>query len=300
LGHNVHVLRNEASNQRSQRKGFNDEVDSLDYHNLQGMIIKKHTSGYRRKGNLGFELKGYQIFQVSGGMRDTQQENSFASELLGMASKNPRDINKALGPLDSNGKSTRNESIRASQRQFLLNSQGHPEGLSAWDLKLNVGRIDERPFNGRDSADNLGSCDKNSKCDTIDKQSYCGQENFQIGNQQWVFNDFIRRFSDSKETSQKRGKKFDVRVNSESNGSGLFNIQGLAYNIPTPKGQGGQMESRDTSQGNINLTTKDFGCLDHNKSNQSYIGKNSEQLNISASKGFHGFYRFDNADAKKS
>jgi hypothetical protein len=60
------------------------------------------------------------------------------------------------------------------------------------------------------------------------------------------------------------------------------------------------MESRDTSQGDITLTTKDFGCLDHNKSNQIYIGKNSEQLNISAYKGVHGFYKFDNPDAKKS
>jgi hypothetical protein len=300
LGHNGHVLGNAASNQRSPRKKFTDEVDSLDYHNLRGMIIKKHTSGYRRKGKLEFELKGHQIFQVSGGMGDTQQENSFASELLCMASKNPRDINKALGSLDSNDNSTRNESIRASQKQFLLNSQGNPEGLSAWDPKLNVSRIYERPFNGRDSADNMGSCDKNSKCDTIDKHSCYGQENFQIGNQQWVFNDFIRPFSGSKETSQKRGKKFDVRINSESNGSGLFNIQGLAYNISTPKGQGGQMKSRDTSQGDITLTTKDFGCLDHNKSNQSYIGKNSDQLNISAYKGFHGFYRFGNPYAKKS
>jgi hypothetical protein len=59
------------------------------------MNIKKHCLDYRSKGKLGIESKGYQIFQVSGGMGDTQHENSFASELLGMASKNPRDLNRA-------------------------------------------------------------------------------------------------------------------------------------------------------------------------------------------------------------
>lgn len=59
------------------------------------------------------------------------------------------------------------------------------------------------------------------------------------------------------------------------------------------------MESRDNSQGDLTLTAKDLAYLDHNKSNQSDIEKNSKQLNISAFKGVHGFYRFDNPDAKK-
>jgi hypothetical protein len=60
------------------------------------------------------------------------------------------------------------------------------------------------------------------------------------------------------------------------------------------------MESRDTSQGDLTFTAKDLACLDHNNSNQNYIGKNSEQLNISAFKGVHGFYKIDSPDAKKS